>query len=65
MTRKRRTRRARNNFSDNETVTVILLLNKAGVGALHLACLRGKTEAMDWLLSKGFNYCDIGKVISI
>ena len=44
---------------------MILLLNKAGAGALHLACWGGKTEAMDWLLSKGFNYCDIGKVISI
>ena len=44
---------------------MILLLNKAGTGALHLACWGGKTEAMDWLLSKGFDYCDIGKVISI
>ncbi|XP_065827109.1 ankyrin repeat domain-containing protein 2-like [Oscarella lobularis] len=27
-----------------------------------MACRGGKTEAMDWLLSKGFNYCDSGKI---
>ena len=40
----------------------MFLLNKMGLGALHLACLGGKTEAMDWLVSKGFNYCDTSKV---
>ncbi|XP_065838290.1 ankyrin repeat and KH domain-containing protein 1-like isoform X3 [Oscarella lobularis] len=34
----------------------------AGAGALILACFRARTEAMDWLVSAGFSYCDTGKL---
>ena len=41
---------------------MLFVIVQAGAGALILACFRARTEAMDWLVSAGFSYCDTGKV---